>query len=72
MFDAAFACDFIKSREQFIFAVEAAIGVVLYVVGIIEFVGFDVFVADVELFYEGFGVGFVGGGDGGGASCYWR
>jgi hypothetical protein len=64
--DPAFLAHFIQAGEEFVFAVEAAIFVVLYVFGVIEFEGFDVFVADVEVAGELFGVAFVGLGDGGG------
>lgn len=62
----AFLAHLIQTGEEFVFAVEAAVFVVLYVFGVIEFEGFDVFVADLEIAGELFGVAFVGLGDGGG------
>lgn len=64
--DAAFLAHLIQAGEEFVFAVEAAVFIVFDVFGVIEFEGFDVFVADVEVAGELFGVAFVGFGDGGG------
>ena len=44
-------------------------GIVPYVIGIIEFVRFNVFVADTELAREGFGVLLMRFGDGSGIGC---
>jgi hypothetical protein len=63
---AALAADPFENREQFVFAVKAAVRIVLHVVGVFELVRFDVFVADSELPGEGFGVSFVRCGYGGG------
>ena len=39
----------IQTREQFVFAVEAAVGAVLHVIRVIELVRFNVFVPNPEL-----------------------
>src|SRR5215472_167161 len=73
---AALAADFAKTREELVFAVEAAVGVVAQVIGIVELAALDVFVHDAELLHEGFEIALVGfgqrrriGGDGEGAGA---
>jgi hypothetical protein len=57
--DAALAADFFQARKQFVLAVEAAVGVVLQVIGILEFARLDIFVRDSELPHEGLGIALV-------------
>ena len=64
--DAAFFADFIEAAKQLVLAVEAPVLVVLDVVRVFEFKGFDVFVADGKPGGEFLGIAFVGSGDGGG------
>ncbi len=52
-----------QAGEEFVFAVEAAVGVIGYVGGVVELAGFYVFVADMVIAREGFGVCFVGFGE---------
>ena len=61
---AALAADFVEAREELVLAVEAAVGRVAEVVGVVEFVGLDVLVRDSELRDEGFGVALVRFGKG--------
>ena len=63
--DAALAADFFQAREQFVLAVEAAVGVVLQVIGIFEFARLDIFVRDSELPHESLGIALVRLRDGG-------
>lgn len=56
----------LEHGKELVFTVEAAVRVVPDVIGVFEFVRFDVLVADSELLDEGFGVAFMGFGDGGG------
>ena len=56
---AALAAHLLQAREQLVLAVEAAVGIVAHVVGIVEFEGLDVLVGDAELAHEGFGIALV-------------
>src|SRR6266699_7018087 len=57
--DAPLPGDFIETREQFILAVEAAVGTIGCVLGIIELAGGYVFVTDAVLAGERLSVEFV-------------
>jgi hypothetical protein len=57
--NAAVAADLVEAREQFVLAVEAAVGAVAGVVGVIELVGLDVLVADTVAADEGLSVALV-------------
>ena len=64
--DAALAAKRFQHGKEFVLAVKTAIRAVFRVVGIVEFVGRDVFVTDSKLQREGFRVSLVRFGDGGG------
>jgi len=66
MLDAARFAHFLQPLEQFILAVEAAVRVVLQVIGILKLVRRDHLVPDAELAREVDGVAFVGFRDGSG------
>ena len=67
---AAFGRELFEHGEEFVFAVEAAVGIVPDVVRVLEFVRGDVFVMDAELAREGFGVPLVRFGEGRGIGGY--
>ena len=56
---AALAADRFQAREQFVLAVEAAVGTVAHVVGIFEFAGLDILVDDAEACHEGLRIALV-------------
>src|SRR5258705_5432056 len=59
MHNAALASDFVEPGKQLVFAVEATVGVIGYVIGIIELAGSDVLMANAVFASKGFSVGFV-------------
>ena len=57
--DAPFRADLLQNGEQLVFAMEAAIGIVLHVVRILKLVRLDILVPDSKLAGEGLGVKLV-------------
>ena len=57
--DAAFAPHFFQAREQLVLAVKTPAGVVLEVIGILEFVRLNVLVRDPEMAHEILRIAFV-------------
>ena len=49
---------------------KATVGIVLHVIGILEFIRVDIFVPDSELLGKSLGIALVGFGDGSGIGCY--
>ena len=60
VFDRSIAAKLFEAGEEFVFAVETAVGVIADVIGIIEFVGDDELMGDAELRGEGFRVALMG------------
>ena len=56
---AALAAHLFQAREQLVLAVEAAVGTIAHVIGIVELLGRDVLVDDAEAFHEGLGIALV-------------